>query len=76
VPPKVISAARKYLHDLERHSSELHAPRRQQELQLDLPRDVIVAEHPAVDALANINPDELTPKQALDALYKLRALIQ
>jgi hypothetical protein len=25
-------------------------------------------------ALAGINPDELTPKAALDALYKLKAL--
>ena len=29
---------------------------------------------PAAEALAQINPDELTPKAALDALYRLKAL--
>jgi DNA mismatch repair protein MutS len=28
----------------------------------------------ALDALASIDPDELTPKQALEALYRLKAL--
>ena len=28
----------------------------------------------ALDALAGIDPDELTPKQALEALYRLKAL--
>ena len=28
----------------------------------------------ALDALAAIDPDELTPKQALEALYRLKAL--
>ena len=32
------------------------------------------AESEAVKALKEINPDELTPKQALDALYRLKAL--
>ena len=30
----------------------------------------------AVRALADINPDELTPRQALDALYRLKALAE
>ena len=29
----------------------------------------------AVEALAGIDPDELTPKQALEALYRLKALL-
>jgi DNA mismatch repair protein MutS len=29
---------------------------------------------PAVEALAAIDPDELTPKQALEALYRLKLL--
>jgi DNA mismatch repair protein MutS len=28
----------------------------------------------ALDALASIDPDDLTPKQALEALYRLKAL--
>jgi DNA mismatch repair protein MutS len=43
-----------------------HAPRR-----VAPPRGASAVE----EALAPINPDELTPKQALDALYRLRALL-
>jgi len=31
--------------------------------------------HPAVDALEELNPDNLTPRQALEQLYALRALL-
>ncbi|MGC3981981.1 MAG: DNA mismatch repair protein MutS [Steroidobacteraceae bacterium] len=74
VPPKVIIAARKYLQDLERHSIEAHAPRKQHELQLDPPPVTVVEDHAAVTELQKIEPDEMTPKQALEALYKLKAL--
>jgi DNA mismatch repair protein MutS len=74
VPPKVITAARKYLQDLERQSTQAHAPRRQQELQLDVPPVIVVEEHAAVGELSRINPDELTPKQALEVLYRLKDL--
>ena len=33
------------------------------------------AASPALDALIAINPDELTPKQALEALYRLKGLV-
>jgi DNA mismatch repair protein MutS len=74
VPPKVISSARKYLHELERRSAAAHGPRPQQELLLELPSDT-PEEHPAVRALEGIEPDSLTPKQALDALYELKKLL-
>jgi DNA mismatch repair protein MutS len=32
------------------------------------------AASPALDALAALNPDELTPRAALDALYRLKEL--
>ena len=32
--------------------------------------------NPAVDALANISPDELSPRQALDLIYTLKRLSQ
>lgn len=31
--------------------------------------------HPAIEQLNEINPDELTPRAALDALYQLKALL-
>ena len=75
VPPKVITAARKYLHELERRSAATHGPRPQQELLLELPKDEPDA-HPAVRALEGIDPDSLTPKAALDALYELTKLVR
>ena len=32
--------------------------------------------HPAVDALETLNPDDLTPRQALEQLYQLKALLK
>jgi DNA mismatch repair protein MutS len=72
VPPKVITAARKYLHELERRSAATHAQRPQQELALELPREE--EEHAAMAALKQINPDAMTPREALDALYKLKSI--
>ena len=76
VPPKVISAARKYLQELERHSAQTHAPRMQQELQLDVPPIVAIEGHPVLIELRKLSPDDLTPKQALEALYQLKAVSQ
>jgi len=71
VPPKVITAARRYLHELERRSAATHAPRPQQELLLEMPKE---EEHAAVTALKKLDPDALTPREALDALYKLKGI--
>jgi DNA mismatch repair protein MutS len=39
--------------------------------------DIFLAKetHPAMDFLEQINPDELTPKQALQVLYQLKSLL-
>jgi DNA mismatch repair protein MutS len=74
VPPKVITAARKYLQELERHSAQAHAPRMQHVLQLEVPQTVVVVEHAAVSELKSIDPDVITPREALDALYRLKDL--
>jgi DNA mismatch repair protein MutS len=70
VPQKVISAARRYLRELERRSAEAHAPRPQQELLLEMPEDA--PEPEVVRALRELDPDAMTPKEALDALYALK----
>jgi DNA mismatch repair protein MutS len=69
VPPKVITSARKYLRELEKRSVATHA---QQELLLMAPPEP--ADSPVLDALAEINPDSMSPREALDALYRLKAL--
>ena len=84
VPQPVIRAARKRLAWLEQHSADTGATP-----QLDLfalaaetpiddeeedetPADV--ANSALADAMADIDPDDMTPREALDALYRLKAL--
>ena len=76
VPPKVINAARKYLHELERRSAAAAQQMKpQQELLLEFPDDEEEEEHEAVAALRGVDPDSMTPREALDALYRLKKLI-
>ncbi len=72
VPPKVIAAAKKYLAELERRSASTHAPQLQQELLLPAP--AVAATHPLSEALAELDPDSLSPREALEALYRLKRL--
>ncbi|WP_245844773.1 DNA mismatch repair protein MutS [Noviherbaspirillum humi] len=78
VPQPVIRAARKHLAVLEAQSV-------QQTPQFDLfasgmpepedePVPTLPETSPLADALAQIDPDTLTPRQALDALYRLKDL--
>lgn len=82
VPRTVVAAARRHLAQLE------EAQRAQTTPQPDLfaagdgadeaffaaPDEITTAylPHPALDELAQINPDELTPREALEALYRLK----
>jgi DNA mismatch repair protein MutS len=79
VPQPVIRAARRHLADLEAHSVQssaqfdLFAMPAQADDMHETPADV-----PEIDALAQaleeIEPDTMTPREALDALYRLKAL--
>lgn len=71
VPAKVIYAARQYLRELERHASQSHAAHQQQELLLEVPVEPLP--HAALLELQSVNPDALSPREALDVLYKLKA---
>jgi len=78
VPKNVIAQARKKLHQLELDARQV--PQHGQTLSLDLgfADDFAVEDETAEElkqALQNIEPDELTPKQALDALYTLKKLL-
>ncbi len=84
VPAPVIRAARKHLAYLEQQSAAQHTP------QLDLfsmqpaadgfecaddaPQPA--APHPALEKLRGIDPDDLKPRDALDLLYELRAIVR
>jgi len=72
VPKPVISRARKYLELLEEsaiargNTADLFAPTKAPEPE--------PAADPLRDELANINPDELSPREALELLYRLKKL--
>jgi len=69
VPPVVIRRARTYLAALEAPQVADHP---QTELPLIAPRNDELNE--LADALDELDPDEMTPRQALDALYRLKKL--
>ena len=77
VPAPVIRAARRHLADLEEQAARMTRP------QLDLfnasPAPMVTPEpepqlHPALARMAEIKPDELTPRAALDLLYEIKRL--
>lgn len=76
VPKSVIDQARNKLHSLETDAS--HAVREGSTLPLALsfPTEPDPQAEALQQALADIDPDGLTPREALDALYKLRQLMK
>ena len=70
LPARALKAAQRQLKQLEQQTADC---------QLDLfaappeEADAPAAENPVLQQLAAVNPDELTPRQALDVLYRLKA---
>ncbi|MDO5505803.1 MAG: DNA mismatch repair protein MutS [Pseudoxanthomonas suwonensis] len=75
VPRPVIAEARGRLAELEHHR-DVPAPAPMTASNLETPQQIglFTPASAALDALAALDPDELTPKQALEALYRLKAL--
>ncbi len=71
VPKSVVRAARKHLGRLEAGDA---TPMAQGSLFIPLAKTIEATPHPALDALADLKPDELSPRQALEKLYALKAL--
>ena len=74
VPRPVITEARRYLQELERreHATRPDAP--QQQLDLVAPPDP--AESAVLAELAAIDPDGLSPREALERLFRLKDLLR
>jgi DNA mismatch repair protein MutS len=72
VPKPVIRQAKRYLQLLEESSitrgnqSDLFAPTRQAQSEPEV--------DPLREEMARVNPDELTPREALELLYRLKKL--
>ena len=71
MPAAVVNHARQTLEALEAQASHSNA---QVDLFAPPPAIETVATHALDTALAAINPDNLTPREALDALYQLKAV--
>ena len=71
VPGPVITRAKDRLGELER-SAHRHSER--EAVQLSLFADEPEEPSPALEALDELNPDEMTPRAALEALYRLKEL--
>ena len=71
VPKSIVRGARKYLNKLEAADA---MPASQGSLFVPPAKPVEAAPHAVLDALADLKPDELSPREALENLYKLKAL--
>ncbi len=74
LPKTVVREARGRLAELEKRRSEPAPVLTPQTLDAPQQFGLFTPSSAALDALAGIDPDELTPKQALEALYRLKAL--
>ncbi len=77
LPRTTLQQARRRLAELEQRGRETHASEMAPQA-LDAPQQFglfAAAPSAAQEALAALDPDDLTPKQALEALYRLKALL-
>jgi DNA mismatch repair protein MutS len=80
VPRRVIELARHRLRELEQ-AAQRHAEGGSNQLSLfaqasPAPAPTAAQPEPVRERLAALDPDQMTPRQALDALYELRALLE
>jgi len=78
IPGAVVRAARKQLREFEQRAAvdPLQPDLFAQDFPADEAEPVETAPHPVVEQLAAIDPDSLTPREALDALYALKGLLR
>lgn len=72
IPKSVMASAKRKLTQLENNQVQQNAS--QPDMFASSIEPVEVPQHPAIIALEAIQPDDLTPKQALELLYKLKEL--
>jgi len=75
VPPQVVTRAQERLRALEEDAAEPAAASPGTEGPTQLSLFAPPAPHPALSALERLDPDELTPRAALEALYRLKQML-
>ncbi|MFZ2854581.1 MAG: DNA mismatch repair protein MutS [Rhodocyclaceae bacterium] len=73
IPSSVVKAARRQLREFEQRASINPL---QPDLFAAIPEPAEPEAHPAIERLSAIDPNELSARQALDALYELKALLR
>lgn len=74
VPENVLQQGRAILQKLE--AGPVHAPLQDNKPEPQIDMFVRHEDHPLVDAFQGIKPDDVTPRQALELLYKLKQLTE
>ncbi len=74
IPPGVITRARGRLRELE-DAARRHAEQGAMQLSLFPPEPVRPNEHPTYIALRELDPDSLSPRAALETLYRLKGML-
>ncbi len=76
IPASVVRAAKKQLRELEQRAIfDPHQPDLFASLELLHHEEPEAAPHPALEQLARIDPDSLTPREALETLYALTRML-
>ncbi len=73
IPRSVVQTAKKKLHQLEQQQIEAGQSAQSDLFATPVEVKTEAAPHPVVDQLSDLSVDDLTPKQALDLLYELKA---
>ncbi|MDN5873323.1 MAG: DNA mismatch repair protein MutS, partial [Sinobacteraceae bacterium] len=75
VPDTVVARAREILDALERQDAAATTPERQRQMQPQLPLFAPARPSAVETALTQLQPDDLSPRDALAELYRLKALL-
>jgi DNA mismatch repair protein MutS len=76
VPKPVLAMAKEKLKRLEQHESVIDAQKQTAQSQGQLALEPVIQESEVEQQLAHIDPDDLTPRQAHELLYKLKGLLK
>jgi len=73
IPKSVVATAKRKLTQLE--NNQIQTNTNQPDMFISAPEATEAPQHPAITELETIQPDDLTPKQALELLYQLKGLL-
>ena len=76
VPKNVVNQARVHLKQLEEQQWRITSPQTELSLSSPAPAPPPNVPHPVIEKLKTLSPEDLTPRQALEIIYQLKALAE